>query len=50
MNRRSFLSMILAAGAAPWVARAGVLMPVQAPWVPPSSVIKEFHVWPPNNC
>lgn len=29
MNRRGFLGAILAAGAAPWVAKAGVLMPVK---------------------
>ena len=29
MNRRGFLGAILAAGAAPWVAKAGVLMPVR---------------------
>ncbi len=29
MNRRGFLGSILAAGAAPWIAKAGVLMPVR---------------------
>lgn len=33
MNRRGFLGTILAAGAAPYVAKAGVLMPVRKPIV-----------------
>lgn len=34
MNRRSFMGAILAAGAAPWVAKARVLMPVRCLVVP----------------
>lgn len=34
MNRRSFIASILAAGVAPYVAKAGVLMPVRRVWVP----------------
>ncbi len=29
MNRRGFMGAILAAGVSPWVARAGILMPVK---------------------
>lgn len=46
MNRRTFLAGILATGTAPWVARAGVLMPVQSVWMP--SYISAFgfdYVW-----
>lgn len=37
MNRRSFLAGMLAAAAAPAIARSGVLMPVKPPiWTPPA--------------
>lgn len=38
MNRRGFLGAILAAGAAPWVAKAGVLMPVRTLIAPTTTV------------
>lgn len=34
MNRRSFLASILSAGASPWIAKAGLLMPVRELWTP----------------
>jgi len=40
VNRRGFLGAILAAGAAPWVAKAGVLMPVK------TLVVPEFVIHP----
>ena len=35
MNRRGFLGTILALGAAPAIARSGILMPVRTLWTPP---------------
>lgn len=41
MNRRGFLTSILAAGAAPVIVRAASLMPIKAPaiWTPPADVL-----------
>ncbi len=40
MNRRGFMGAILACGAAPWVAKAGVLMQVKEIWVPDNRIIE----------
>lgn len=45
MNRRTFLAGILATGAAPWVVRAGVLMPVQSVWRPQYGSVMFDHAW-----
>lgn len=48
MNRRGFMGAILAAGAAPWIAKAGVLMPVRTLAVPGlivPDVTPTYHRW-----
>lgn len=47
MQRRSFLAGILAAGAAPALAKAGVLMPVRELWKPQHVTIGHRH-WLPG--
>jgi hypothetical protein len=46
MNRRGFLAGILAACAAPAIAKAGVLMPVRKIWTPPTEIV--FPIAPQN--
>lgn len=53
INRRSFMAGILAAGAAPAVARSGMLMPVRELWTPPlylgslsADIIKQGTITP----
>lgn len=42
MNRRGFIGGILAAGVAPFVVRAEMLMPVRKIWLPPSGVLGKY--------
>ncbi len=44
MNRRGFMGAILAAGVSPWVARAGVLMPVKPLVIVPTGM-ELMRVW-----
>ena len=45
MNRRAFLTAILALGTAPAIVRASSLMPVRRIWVPDDAIIYPNGVW-----